>query len=155
MIRMEFSEEEREALHQERFNHPHPRIQLKMEVVYLKSCDLSTSEIARLTRVCENTVRSYLIEYQEGGIDRLREIRFRRPESELKNHAETLKAYFQEHPPASINQAKAIIEEITGISRSLPQVGHFMKTLGMDRRKAGMVPAKADPEKQEAFKKRA
>ncbi len=31
MIKIEFSEEEIKALHYERFHHPHPRVQMKME----------------------------------------------------------------------------------------------------------------------------
>ncbi|MDM8568921.1 IS630 family transposase, partial [Thiotrichales bacterium HSG1] len=35
MIQIEFLEEEREALHYERYHHPHPRVQKKMEVLWL------------------------------------------------------------------------------------------------------------------------
>ena len=47
----------------------------------------------------------------------------------------------------------AVIEEITGIKRSEPQVRQFLKSMGMECRKVGMIPAKADVEKQEKFKK--
>jgi hypothetical protein len=33
MIKIEFIEEQIKELHFERFNHPHPRVQLKMEVL--------------------------------------------------------------------------------------------------------------------------
>lgn len=45
------------------------------------------------------------------------------------------------------------IEELTGIKRSEPQVRKFLGSIGMKRRKVGMVPSKADLDKQEAFKK--
>ena len=154
MMSLTFTEEEQQALYYERFHHPHPRVQLKMEVVYLKSQGVSSSEIERLTRLSENTVRSYLNEYATGGIEKLKEIRFYHPVSELAEHAETLKEYFREHPPVSIPQAVAVIEELTGIRRSETQVRQFLTGLGMKRRKVGMIPAKADPEQQESFKKK-
>jgi hypothetical protein len=40
MLQLEFTETEKQALHYERFNHPHPRVQLKMEVLWLKSQNL-------------------------------------------------------------------------------------------------------------------
>ena len=35
MIRIEFSEEEIKALDYERYHHPHPKVQKRMEVLYL------------------------------------------------------------------------------------------------------------------------
>jgi hypothetical protein len=36
MINLEFTEEEKNSLYYERFHHPHPRVQLKMEVLVLR-----------------------------------------------------------------------------------------------------------------------
>ena len=58
MIKIEFGAEEIEALNYERFHHSHPRVRVKMEAVDLKSQGLSHKEIARLTRISENTLRS-------------------------------------------------------------------------------------------------
>jgi len=41
MIKLEFTEEDKRLLSYGRFNHPHPRVQLKMEVLWLKSQGLS------------------------------------------------------------------------------------------------------------------
>jgi len=38
---------------------------------------------ASLVSLCENTVRKYIKEYEEGGIEKLKEINFYRPKSEL------------------------------------------------------------------------
>ena len=46
------------------------------------------------------------------------------------------------------------IEDLTGIRRGLSQVRHFLKSIGLRRLKVGFVPAKADVEEQERFKKR-
>ncbi len=84
----------------------------------------------------------------------LKELHFRRPQSELVAHQETIAAYFLAHPPASINEAGDAIRKLTGLSRSPTQVRLFLREkCGMKRRKTGTLPAKADPEVQEAFKK--
>ncbi len=68
MIKVEFTKEQIKQLHYLRFNHPHPRVQLKMEVLYLKSQGLSQNEIGNLAKVATETVRNYIKEYKEGGI---------------------------------------------------------------------------------------
>ena len=51
MLKLEVSTAEREALHYERFHHPHPRVQRKMEAVYLKSQQLPHYVICQLTDI--------------------------------------------------------------------------------------------------------
>ena len=154
MITIEFGRDEIERLRRERFEHPHPRVQRKMEALLLKSDGLPHHQIARLLGVCENTFRHYLREYRDGGIERLKEIRFRQPRSDLDEHRESLEAYFEEHPPATVNEAAAKIEELTGIRRGPTQVRRFLGSLGLRPRKVGMVPAKADVQEQARFKKK-
>jgi DNA-binding NarL/FixJ family response regulator len=72
MAQRQYSEEEKQIFYHEIFFHPHPRVQLKMEVMWLKSQGIKNSQIARLTKVCENTVRKYIKDYEEGGIDKLK-----------------------------------------------------------------------------------
>lgn len=154
MIRLEFTEKEVEFLNYERFHHPHPRVQRKMEVLYLKSQGLSHQEICRLTRICAATLCTYLHDYQQGGIEQLKTVKFYRPQSELGAHTQSLEAYFRLHPPPSVKAAGATIEELTGIKRSPTQVRQFMDHLGLKRRKVGVIPAKADLQEQEDFKKK-
>src|SRR2546429_3355997 len=99
MIRLEFSEEDIKELDWQRYHHPHPRVQKKMEVLLLKARGLSHEQIALRVAICENTVRSYLREYERGGIEALKQVHFRRPESELQSHKTTIEAHFKEHPP--------------------------------------------------------
>jgi transposase len=153
MLRIDFTPEEIARLDYERYHHPHPRVQRKIEVLYLKAQGLRHHEIKRVARVSENTLLSYLRDYQAGGLEKLKEVRFRRPASELWAHRTSLEAYFREHPPASANEAAAKIEELAGIQRSPDRVRIFMKRLGLKRYKVGTIPAKADVEEQEQFKK--
>jgi len=153
MIRLSFTEEAIKELDYQRYHHPHPRVQKKMEVVLLKARGLSNEQIAHCVGICQNTVRSYLREYKQGGIETLKQVRFRQPQSELQEHKTTLEEYFREHPMTSIAQATHVIEELTGIKRSDVQVGIFLKKMGMKRLKTAAIPAKCDVDEQEAFKK--
>ena len=65
--------------------------------------------------------------YAEAGLDRLKEVNFYRPESELQAHQTSLEAYFQANPPATIKEAQSEIESLTGIKRSETQVREFLK----------------------------
>jgi len=154
MLRLTFTQAEAEALENERFQHPHPHVRRKMEALWLKSQGLAHQDIARLAGVSGKTLRTYLQQYVEGGVARLKELHFRRPQSELVAHQETIAASLLAHPPASINQAVDAIRTLTGLSRSPTQVRLFLKEkCGMKRLKTGTLPAKADPEVQEEFKK--
>jgi transposase len=151
MIHIDYTSEQIDALHHERFHHPHPRVQLKLEAVYLKSQGLSHQEICRLARISENTLRSYLRQFQEGGIERLKRTDWEGTESELDEHRETLEDHFRNNPPRSTAHAAAEIERITGIRRGPTQVRRFLKGLGLKYRKLGMIPAKADADEQAKF----
>jgi hypothetical protein len=51
MIKLEFTEAEQQSLHYERYHHPHPRVQRKMEAAWLKSQGVAHGEISRLTGI--------------------------------------------------------------------------------------------------------
>lgn len=154
MINPKFSEEEKEKIYYERFHYPHPRVQQKMEVIWLKSQGETHQKIAQLSGIHVNTVTKYLKEYEKGGIEKLKQVNFNKPESELIHYQETIEEEFRRNPPRSIKQASYKIEEMTGIKRSPTQIGIFLKKIGMKCRKVGVIPSKADPEVQEAFKKK-
>lgn len=154
MIRIEFTEEAIEKLRYERFHHPHPRVQRKMEALLLKSDGLPHHRITRILGISENTFRQYLREYEEGGVERLKELHFYRPLSELAEHHQSLETYFEEHPPATVSEAAAKIEQLTGIRRGPTQMRRFLNSLGLRPRKVGMIPARADVEEQDRFKKK-
>src|ERR1044071_7925982 len=117
MIHIAFTPEQIDALHHQRFHHPHPRVQLKMEAVYLKSQGLAHHDICRLTRISENTLRSYLRQYQEGGVERLKQTDWDGPSSELADHRQVIEEHSRATPPRSTAQAAADIERLTGIKR--------------------------------------
>src|SRR5947209_16003437 len=153
MLRLTFTEEEVKELQYQRYHHPHPRVQMKMEALLLKAKGVPHHQIASCVGVCENTIRSYLEQYQTGGIEALKQLQFHRPTSALESHRDTLEAYFRDHPPATIPQAVKLIEQLTGLKRSPTQVGIFLKKVGLKRLKTSAIPAKCDLEQQESFKK--
>ena len=153
MLRLTFTEEEIKELHYQRYHHPHPRVQMKMEALLLKAKGLPHHQIASCMGVCENTVRSYFKQYQTGGIEALKRLEFHRPTSELEHSHDTLEASFREHPSTTIPEAVKRIEELTGIKRSPTQVRIFLKKLGLKRLKTSAVPAKCDVQEQATFKK--
>lgn len=151
-MQYEFDQEACEALDYARYHHPHPRVQRKMEVVWLKSLGKEVADISQIANVSMPTVYRYLASYRAGGIEKLKELTFYRRQSDFVEYKTQIEAYFLEHPPATMKEAAHQLQALTGLKRSEPQVSQFLKSLGIKRRKVGMIPAKADPEKQATFK---
>ena len=126
-IQLEISAATQALLNYERYHHPVPLVQRRMEALWLKSHSLAHAEIAKLVGISENTLRDYFELYQQGGVEGLKAVNFYRPQSELDAHIPTMEAYFRVHPPASIKEAQHHIEQVTGIHRSETQVREFLK----------------------------
>jgi len=124
---LEFTPEILSELKYQRFHHPAPLVQRRMEAVLLKAHNLAHAQIAELVGVTENTIRDYFELYQQGGIEKLKEIHYYQPESELNEHIVSLEAHFREHPPATIKQAQHEVEVLTGVVRSETQICEFLK----------------------------
>ena len=152
MLKLECSTEAVDALHYWRFHHPHPLVQLKMEVVLLHSQGVPNEQIQSICGISKATLYRYLHAYQEGGVERLKALHFHRQASALVHQRTTLEEHLRAQPPATVAAAAAQIEALTGIKRGPTQTRQFLKKLGMKPRKLGQIPAKADPEVQEAFK---
>jgi transposase len=152
MDKMEFTTAERDALQYWRFHHPHPRVQRKMEALYLKSHGLAPEAISRLCAISKPTFYRYLHAYREGGIAQLQAVPFHRRQSQLVTYRTSIEADLRQRPPASVAEAAARIADLTGLQRGPTQVRKFLKALGMKPRKVGQIPAKADVTAQEDFK---
>ncbi len=156
MIRIEFTEQMVRELNYERYHHPHPKVQQKMEVLDLKSQKLAHQDIRRLCNISKTTLTVYLKQYLAGGIERLKRLDYQGQPSDLNQHIASVETYFRANPPQTIKEAQAKIHEITGIHRSPNQVSAFLNRIGMNRRKVGFVPGRSgDLEKiteQETFR---
>jgi transposase len=144
MLHINFTDDEVQTLHYERYHYPDPQVQKKFEVLWLKSQNLSHETIGQLAGVSSRTVQRHLNEYLEGGVEGLKRNHYVGQPSALNQHAETLKDYFAKNPPSTAAHARKTIEKLTGLRRSLTQVREFLKRLGMKRRKVGSAPGKAD-----------
>ncbi len=150
MIQIAFTDTEIAALAYERYHHPSPLVQQRMEVVYLKSQGVPHQEIARLCRISRQTLVTILHLYQDQGIERLKHFHFAGQPSVLNAHQSTLEAHFRTHPPRTVAHAQAEIERLTGIRRSPTQIRAFLKRIGMQVRKVGAMPGRAhEPLKQQ------
>jgi transposase len=136
-----FTEADLKAIAHDRYHNPHPLVQRKLEVLWLKSHDLPHQQIADLAGVSLRTVQRYLDEYLEGGLKLVRRCQWRGPRTELLRHEQSIQEYFWDHPPRNIKQAARVIEEQTGVRRGLTQVRAFLKThLGLRYRKVAAIP---------------
>jgi transposase len=136
-----FSDAELAAIETDRYQHPHPHVQRKMEVLWLKSHGLPHRQIADLAGVSLRTVQRYLDEYLEGGLKQIRRCKWRGPETVLLEHERSIQEYFWDHPPRSTKEAAKVIFEQTGVRRGRTQVRAFLKThLGLHYRKVAAIP---------------
>ena len=127
---------------------PYPHTWLKAQFLAMRS------KVTRLTGISPSTFRAYLRQYQTGGLSALKQLNYHPQESELLVHRTTIEDYFRTNPPATIKEAVAKIYGPTGIQRSESRVRVLLKHIGIERRKVGHIPAKADVEAQEAFKQK-
>lgn len=155
MIRVTIAEEDKLVIDELRFTCNDPILSRRLHALYLKSFDLSHENICKYVGIGCNTLTRILKKYSEGGLENVLRLNYVPRRSPLDAYQEKIKLYFEAHPPSSVKEAGAIIEEITGIKRKPSRIRKFLHQLGMKPRKVGGVPAKADPEAQENFKKKA
>ncbi len=129
MRRFSFTSEDLDTIRHERYHHPHPRVQQKLEVLWLKSQGFTHEDIARLAGVSRRSVQRYLDAFADGGLERVRRLPWKGKANELAAHQGSLEDYFMEHPPRSTREAQTAIEEQTGVRRGLTQVRAFLKKL--------------------------
>jgi transposase len=151
MFQLKISDAEIQRLNYERFYYPCPIVQKRIHAIYFKTIGMSNKEIGKLTGLNREIVGDWIRSYLADGFEALCKLNYGTNKSELENHAESILSSFTKRPPMSANEAKARIEELTGISRSPTQIRKFMKHHGFRYIKTGHIPAKADTEKQQQW----
>ena len=111
----------------DRYHHPVPLVQKRMEVVWLYHHGQTQAGCAALAGVSHRSVQRYLDAYRDGGLAGLRRVEWHGPQSELAAHAATLEDYFLQTPPHTVPEARATIARLTGLRRGLTQVRRFLK----------------------------
>ena len=119
----------------------------------MRSQRVANGDIPRLCGIAKASFHRYLHAYVSGGIEQLKHLEPHRPRSALHRHRAPIEAEFRQPPPATVAEAAARIDALTGSARKPTQVRQFLTVLGMRPRRVGVLPAKADVAAQEAFKK--
>jgi transposase len=154
MLRADYSEEDKNIFQQLRYNYPDERIMRRFEILWLHACGQFVPAIATIVQLNPDTVRDVINKFKNGGIKLVTTIDSNHPTSELDKHKTSLIDEFTLRPPATAKEAAARIEKLTGVKRSPGRVRIFMTSIGMKFRKTAAIPAKADLEKQDEFKKK-
>ena len=124
---LSFSQEDLQVLAEQRYEHPDPRVQKRMEVLWLISQKVTHHEAARLAGVSRATAQRYVEIYRRGGVEALRHFDWCKPVSALEQHRDTLEESFRKNPPHTVAEACARIKEETGLERRPTQVRAFLK----------------------------
>ena len=140
MSRIAFTADDLSAIAFERYHHPEPFVQRKLEVLWLKSQGLAHHDIARLAGVSRASVQRYLGAFLTGGLDAIRRYPWKGQRSALDGHRASLEEHFRQHPPRSVKEAQHAIEQRTGVGRGATQVRRFLRRLGLQPRRVAAVP---------------
>ena len=136
-----FSEAVVEAIASDRYRHPDPRVQERMEILWLKSRNEPHGRIAELAGVSRSTVQRTLRIYLAGGLDGIRSFGWKGQPSALTPHRATIEEDFCQHPPHTAHDAARRIEELTGVRRKPSRVRKFLREdLGMKCLKVAPMP---------------
>jgi transposase len=122
-----FTEDELSQLSAERYEHPVPHVQRRMEVLWLIGNGETQERAAQLAGVSKATVARHIALFRERKLDGLRQLDWHKPTSELETHRTTLENEFRERPPHTVAEACARIKELTGVARGETQVRNFLK----------------------------
>ena len=130
-----------EQISRDRYHHPDPRVQQRMEILWLKSRYKAHGDIAELARVSRATVQRTPRIYAAEGLDGVRSFGWKGQPSALTPHAATIEEEFRRHPPHTAHEAARRIEELTGVRRKVSRVRTFLKNdLGMKCLKVAPIP---------------
>ena len=124
---LSFSQDDLRMLSQERYAHPDPRVQQRLEVLWLISQKVSHRRAAQLAGVSRATAERYVAIYRRGGVEALRQFHWCKPVSALEEHRDSLEESFRQHPPHTVAEACARIKAETGLERRPTQVRAFLK----------------------------
>ena len=136
-----FPESVVEAIAGERYRHPDPRVQERMQLLWLKSKGETHERIAELANVSRSTVQRTLRIYAAKGLDGVRSFGWKGPPSALTPHRTTIEEEFRRHPPHTAGEAAQRIGERTGVQRKPSRIRKFLKDdLGMKCLKVAPIP---------------
>ena len=122
-----FTPDDRRVLSDERYSHPDPRVQRRMEVLWLISQGETQERAGQLGGVSKATVERYVAIYRSQGVAGLRTFHWVKPVSVLESHRGSLEESFRKEPPHTVAEACERIKALTGVERGESQVRAFLK----------------------------
>jgi transposase len=136
-----FSEVVVEEIARDRYRHPDPRVQERMEILWLKFRNVTHERVAELANVSRSTVQRTLRIFAAQGLDGVRSFGWKGQPSALTPHRAMIEEEFRQHPPHTAHEAARRIEELTGVQRKPSRVREFLKKdLGMKCLKVAPIP---------------
>ena len=154
MIHIIIPPEDLEKINFARFRCTDAIIARHLHALFFKSLNLPHQQICDLADISPPTLVEVLKKYAQGGLKNVMQVHWKPRRAVLDDHREVIEKHFREHPPESVKVAAIEIENLTGIKRGKTQIGQFLHKIGMNPRKVAGIPSKADPQKQEEFKKK-
>ncbi|WP_020467907.1 helix-turn-helix domain-containing protein [Zavarzinella formosa] len=139
-----FSDDVLAELSRERYDHPDPHVQRRMEVLWLIGHGETQVRAGELAGVSKATVARHIALFRREGPDGLRRLGWHKPESELERHRTTLENEFRERPPHTVAEAADRIRELTGLRRGETQVRKFLKKTRLETPSRGGGPFAAE-----------
>lgn len=101
--------------------------------VILLIFDVDEKKIMERLNVSYNTIKKYAGLLQNDKISELFEDKAYRPKSEMEDYRNEIMSELDKHPARTLREAAVIIEQVTGLKRSLPQVRNFLKKTDTER----------------------
>src|SRR3989344_4214227 len=139
----------REAHYDSRFRKRADRIKA---ILFLNQ-GFSFEQTAKLLMLDEGTIRRYLKEFKQGGVDLLVEDNYSGSESFLTTvEQQQLTLYLKATTYHTVKQVVVFVEGKYGKKYSVEGMTHLLHKLGFVYKKTKIIPGKLDPLKQEAFK---
>jgi transposase len=93
--------------------------------LYLKAFGHRHQEICDELNISGLCLRNYLDKYMKEGLEGFKQLGYREKRNLLDENRDIIIAHLETQPPATLKEARARIEELTGIRRSLPQIRAF------------------------------
>jgi len=131
MLRVSISPDDLATIHHDRFYHPQPYIMMRMHTLALHHAGESAARIAILLNRNPKTIRACLKTYRDGGLQAVYQYAKHKQECKLDAYAVSIDKELATQPPQSANEARARIEKLTGIKRSVTQIRVFLKKKGL------------------------
>ena len=97
-----FTEEESAAIGRDQFHYPNPRVQHRMEILWLKMHGEIHERIAELAGCSRRSVQRVLDCFVAGGLNAVRQFHEKGRVNELAPLAKSLEEEFRERPPGNV-----------------------------------------------------